>query len=716
MFSLSFDPPGVGLRLATVLIDRSDEDVNLLRPVDLDRLDAVFDAIEGETDVTAIVIRSGKPGCFLAGVDVDTVADATDRRDIEAFVRRGAELFLRVSRSSRPVVCAIEGVCTGAGLELALACDVRVCADSASTLLGLPEIELGLFPAGGALVRLPGQVGLSAALDLVLSGRRIRPRKAKQLSLVDVVVRREALLHAARAEARRWVADVSVRPKATVLWRSLAERNPVARRRAFKDARAAVQARSHGLDPAPLAALDVMERSLGLPLQRALRLAPAAFAELAVGDVARARMSLFAESKRLRHTPVLDADGRPARPRELGVLGVLGGGVMGADVAAVAAAEAGLRVRIREKGPDALGKALQRVHSQLQRAASAGSDTMLRAWRARVSGGLDLRGFETMDFVLEAVPEELTLKQRVFAELERRVRPDAILASHTRALPISEIGARVRRRDRLLGLHVFRPVAKMRLCEIVRTDETSPEALATALSLSRRLGKTPVVVRDAPGFFTTRVLAFYLMAALELLMEGHALEAIDEGTRRVGWPIGPLELLDDLGLDVGVRVSRIMAAAFPGRARLLPPLESLVGAGRLGRSAGRGFYLYPSGERRRPDPQLWETLGLRGPTRTGDPEELGDRLTLIAALEAVRCLQEGIIARPSDGDVAAVLGLGYPAHRGGPFRHLCARGLSSLRTRLRALQDRFGPRYEAPRLLEELAGRGQDFTWLEARP
>jgi 3-hydroxyacyl-CoA dehydrogenase/enoyl-CoA hydratase/3-hydroxybutyryl-CoA epimerase len=331
-----------------------------------------------------------------------------------------------------------------------------------------------------------------------------------------------------------------------------------------------------------------------------------------------------------------------------------------------------------------------------------------------VSGGLDLRGFETMDLVLEAVPEDLALKRRVLAELEVRIGEDTVIATHPRALPVREIGARLGRRSRLVGLRFFPPVAKMPLCEVVRTPETSPRAMATALAFVRSVGKIPVVVRDGPGFFTTRVLAFYLLAAIDMVASGYRIEDIDLGARRAGWPIGPLQLLDDVGLDVAISVAHLLREAFGSRLSVPPGLESMVAAGRTGAASGRGFYLRSRTGPMRPDPDAYASMGAAG-SRASDPDELGDRLTLVAALEAVRCLQDEVILDPRDGNVAAVLGIGYPAQRGGPFRHLAARGLASTRARLAALEDRFGPQYAAPPLLVELARSGSDFAAMEAR-
>lgn len=264
----------------------------------------------------------------------------------------------------------------------------------------------------------------------------------------------------------------------------------------------------------------------------------------------------------------------------------------------------------------------------------------------------------------------------------------------------------MRHPERLVGLRFFRPLSQRPLCEIVRTPDTSARALAAAVAFARRIDKTPVIVRDGPGFFTSRVLAAYLSHAGELVADGFSIADIDRGCRRAGWPVGPLQLLDFLGLSTAVRVGHVLTAALGDRFAVPGSIEAMA-------ATGRAFYRPSrSGPEKEPDPRVHDLLGVTA-TRVGDPDELGERLTLVAALEAVRCLQDGVLAKPSDGDVAAVLGLGYPATRGGPFRHLASRGLASARSRLKALEDRFGRRYRAPSLLVELAERGGDFSRLE---
>ncbi len=718
MFRLEFDPPQATPRLATVVIDKEGESVNTVSPPDLDQIEAIFDAIEAERDIAGVIIISGKANGFVAGANVETFALATDRREIEAFARRGHAALCRIAASPRPVVAAIHGAALGAGLELTLVCGYRVCTDSPRTILGLPEVQLGLFPGGGGISRLPRLIGVREALDMVLTGRNVRPRKARKLGLVDEVVPSESLVAAARRAAYRLSrGEVSPRrgPRDDVA-RLVLEANPLGRFLLFKEARKSVDRKTLGLYPAPYVAIDLMEQGLRGSLRDALDREPPAFAELAVGEVSRSLVRLFRGSSALKREDVrVRKGGRPIVGHDVERLGLLGGGFMGADIAVVAA-NSGIEARIRDIDAGALGKAMSHANQFFDRRAKRGGERHVFKARARVSGGLTLDGFSTMDLVIEAVPEVLALKQSVFAELEQVTSEACILASNTSALPISAIAERVGRKDRVVGLHFFSPVPKMPLLEVVRTDETSPATLATALEFAARIGKTPVVVHDGPGFYTTRVLGFYLMAAIELLVRGHSIEEVDRGARLVGWPVGPLALLDEVGIDVGAKVARTLADHFGDRISVADGVDAFLADGRLGRKSRRGFYLYPEEGKKRPDLSVYDFFPGRAssPPRV-NPDELGERLTLIAALEAVRCLEEEVIASPRDGDVAAVFGFGYPPLRGGPFRHLDQRGTRAALTRIEMFETRHGSAFSVPDLLRELAASGGEFESLEAR-
>ena len=722
MFTLTLDPPEVSPRLAIITIDRPGEKVNTIAPAALEQVEQQFAEIESTPGLAGIVLISGKPDTFIAGADVEVFATAKERREIEAFGRRGHEVLARVAAAKVPIVAAIHGACLGAGLELALACTYRIATDSPKTVLALPEVMLGLFPGGGGVSRLPRLVGLREALDMILTGRNIRPRAAKRMGLVDQVVAEESLMPAARSAAARLAAgklQPRTHPKGDVM-RTLLEHNPLGRSVVFRQARKTVERKTFGLYPAPLVALDLIEKGLRLPLAEALKLEPPAFAELATGATSRSLVSLFRRSNALKKQPVFDADGERVEGAEIGRLGMVGGGFMGADIAVVSA-EKGIETRIRDISAEPLGKALAHCKAHFDRKARSIGERHVFKARSRVSGGLDLTGFNTMDLIIEAVPEVLTLKQEVFAQLEVMVPRNTILASNTSALPITRIAERLQHRDRVIGLHFFSPVSKMPLLEIVKTAETSPQTLATCLRYAAQIGKTPIVVNDGPGFYTTRVLGFYLMAALEMVQAGHSIEAVDRGARMVGWPVGPITLLDEVGIDVGAKVSKTMAAAFPDRIKVPDTVDQFLTEKRLGRKSGRGFYVYPTEKRgllarrarKHVDPGVYGYFaGRQAIAEEGNPEELGERLTLIAAMEAVRCLESGVLQSPRDGDIGAVFGFGYPPMRGGPFRHIDALGPGAVLTRLAVLRERHGDAYAAPELLVRLAREGKNFASL----
>jgi len=715
MFTLTLDPPEAEPRLAVITIDRPGEKVNTIAPELFPEILEVFAQIEAAGRVAGIILISGKADTFVAGADVEVFARATRREEIEAFSREGHRILDRIAASPIPVVAAIHGAALGAGLELALACSYRIATESPKTVLALPEVMLGLFPAGGGASRLPRLIGIREALDMILTGRNIRPRKARRLGLVDAVVEPEALLPAARAAAIA-LAKGEKKPRTEPpqdITRTMLEGNRLGRAVIFRQARQQVERKTLGLYPAPLVALDVMSKGLERSLADALALEPPAFAELATGEVSRALVSLFRRSNDMKRQSAKDAAGAPVEGRAIGRLGLVGGGFMGADIAVVAA-EKGIETRIRDIAAEPLARALGHVHKYFDRKArSVGARHVFKA-RSMVSGGLTLDGYGTMDLIIEAVPEVLGLKQDVFAQLEAMVPRQTILASNTSALPITSIGEKLQHKDRLIGLHFFSPVPKMPLLEIITIPETSPETIAACLRFATQIGKTPIVVGDGPGFYTTRMLGFYLMAALEMILAGASIEEVDRGCKMVGWPVGPIALLDEVGIDVGAKVAKTLAKAFPERITVPDSVDAFLEAKRFGRKSGRGFYIYPTKGKKKVDPEVYGFFkGRRTASDKPNPEELGERLTLIAAMEAVRCLEEGILASPDDGDIGAVFGIGYPPMRGGPFRHLDSLGADTVMSRLARLQARHGDAYKAPRLLADLAAKGLGFSSLK---
>jgi 3-hydroxyacyl-CoA dehydrogenase/enoyl-CoA hydratase/3-hydroxybutyryl-CoA epimerase len=699
---------------AILWFDLPGEKMNLLRPGFEEHLGRALDEMEADAGIRAAVLASGKPDGFIAGADVKVLQGLGGAAEAAALSRRAQEALGRLESCRVPVVAAVHGACVGGGLELVLACRGRVASDAEETRLGLPEVRLGVIPGAGGTQRLPRLVGLSAALDLILTGKQIPARKALAIGLVDEVVPRPILLEAALERARRLAAGEPGRRPRRGLWRravaALLEGNPAGRAFVYRRARRAILAETRGNLPAPPAALEAVREGIERGPERGYAAEAEAFGRLAVTPEARHLMALFFAVTELRKDSGV-ADPAVA-PREVRKVGVLGAGLMGSGIAFVTAAEAGLPVRLKDVGHEPLRKALgairgllsERAARRRQRAAEVERRMML------IRPTTDYSGFRRADVVIEAVVEDLEVKRRVLAETEAAAGPGAIFATNTSSIPIDRIADGARRPGQVVGMHYFSPVDKVPLLEVVAGKRTEPWVVATSVALGKAQGKTVIVVRDGPGFYTTRILGPYVNEAGYLLAEGVPVEEIDEALLRFGFPVGPLKLLDEVGIDTGHKIAKVLHEAFGDRMAPAPALEKVFADGRAGRKNGRGFYRYGEAARgkagRRVDPTVYDVIGAR-PAGGHDPEAIARRLVLPMVNEAVRCFAEGILRSARDGDVGAVLGLGFPPFRGGPFRYLDGRGAAAVRAELEELRRRHGERFAPAPLLEDLARGGK---------
>ena len=674
-------------------LDVPGEKVNTLGRERIAEFEKLLDDVERDTAVRAVVIRSGKADNFIAGADISDFTRIRSAEEGEALSRAAHAILGRIEACRVPVVAAIHGSCLGIGTELALSCRYRVASDDPKTGIGLPEVMLGLVPGAGGTQRLPRLVGLATALDLILSGRSLKPSRALRAGLVDELCARPVLLEAARRAALA-LAEGRLRPERAGI--SLKER--VLRPLIFAKARDAVLVKTGGHYPAPLAAIEVVKRGTAATLAEGLRLEAREFGRLAVTDASRALVSLFFATQELKKDTGVPEGTEAA---EVGKIGVVGAGLMGAGIACVAA-EAGVAVRMKDASLEALARGLGQIHGVFEerrkRRSLSGREVSQRM--DRVAPSLELLGFARADLVIEAVFEDLELKKRVLAEVESVIGEDCIFASNTSSIPIGEIASGCRRPGRVLGMHFFSPVNKMPLLEIVITPESEPAAIASAVAFGRRVGKHVIVVRDGPGFYTTRSLAAYMNEATRVLEEGAEVDALDAAMVRFGFPVGPCALLDEVGIDVAARVAGVMQKHFGER--LAPPasMATLVSNGRKGRKAGRGFYTYDGGKKRVDESVYALLLSSRRPL---DVQRTQQRLVFAFLNEVVRCLQEGILRSPRDGDVGAVFGLGFPPFLGGPFRYLDRLGSRFALETMEAL------RFEPAPLLVDLAREGRNF-------
>jgi 3-hydroxyacyl-CoA dehydrogenase/enoyl-CoA hydratase/3-hydroxybutyryl-CoA epimerase len=667
----------------------------------LEEFKALLTELEGDRAIRAVVIRSGKPDSFIAGADIKDFLEIRSALEGETLSRTGQAILDRLDGVPVPVVAAIHGSCLGGGLETALACRYRVASDDPKTVIGLPEVTLGLLPGAGGSQRLPRLIGLARALDLILTGRSLKAKRALEAGLVDEVVPLPLLVPVA-TKAALALADGRLRPKRSGL--RLPERllGPYV----FWRARATVLEKTGGHYPAPLKALEVIEQGTATSLAEGLKLEAKGFGALAVSDVSRALVSVFFATQEIKKDAGYPPD---TKAREVTKLGVLGAGLMGAGIAG-AAAEAGVPVRLKDASPEALGRGLRHVRGVLEERRARGGLSRLEMGKRmdRLSPSLDYSGLRRADLVIEAVFEDLDLKRAVLAETEAVVGEECVFASNTSSLPIAQLAAGARRPARVLGMHFFSPVHKMPLLEVVVTPETDAWATAVAVTFGRRLGKHVIVVRDGPGFYTSRTLAPYLNEAARLLEEGAAIEDVDRALLAFGFPVGPVALLDEVGIDVGAKVAKIMLEHFGER--MAPPalMGKVLSDGRQGRKNKRGFYTY-DGRRKRVDATVYSLLAGGAARRPFDTREIQDRLVFAFLNEAVLCLQEGILRSPRDGDVGAIFGLGFPPFLGGPFRYLDHLGARFAVELLERLANGHGERFRPALILSNLAKEGRGF-------
>lgn len=690
--------------------DRPGSSANVFDRATLEELDGHLAELEGESGLRGVILFSAKPSIFIAGADLNTLAKDTDEQALAEIVGLGQRVFERLARLRAPSAAAIHGVCLGGGLEIALACDWRVASTDKVTKLGLPETMLGILPAWGGSTRLPRLIGLPEALGLILTGRKVVGALALKLGVVDQLAHVEYLRDAACGLVAR-----GKRPAGGTRWLS---RAPLAAAVAAK-ARRDVLAKTHGHYPAPLKAIEVCAAAASGSIEDGLALEKAAFLELARTPVSRNLLNVFFLQERAKKLS-LPAEARnaagpePAKKpettaRPIRRVAVLGAGTMGAGIAQWVSAR-GLPVRLKDVSPEALGRGMRTIEKIYAGAvkrrvftpaeATAGIDRVMPIHHQVPMGDIDL--------VIEAVLEKLDVKQQVFRELEKHVRPEAVLATNTSALSIDAIAAELAQPERLVGLHFFNPVHRMQLVEIVRGARTSTAALATVLQFSKAIGKLPVIVKDSPGFLVNRILLPYMVESVRLFTEGVPASVIDQLMLDFGMPMGPLRLADEVGLDVAQHVAKDLERRLPEGVPINDTLEKMIEKGWLGRKSGRGFYVY-GGRAEKPAPESDVKFLQQASPRPGDDATRRDRLVLIMINEAARVLAEGVVGAPEDVDFGMIMGTGWAPFRGGPLRHADGLGLPEIVGRLEVLTREIAPHFAPCARLREMAREGRGF-------
>ena len=703
--------------VATCFLDVPGEPVNTLSQEVGAELTELLRSLASDPAVLAVVIASAKRDGFIAGAKIDMIQAVKSAAEAEALSRVAQRGFDDLERSPKPVVAAIHGACLGGGLELALACRWRIATDDRKTQLGVPEVQLGLIPGAGGTQRLPRRVGIATALDLILTGKSVKARKALKLGLVDEVVPAPILLEVARRRARE-LAKGALRRESPggvarlrkegvgALQKLALEENALGRELLFREARKKLLKKSGGHYPAPEKALEAVKYGYEKGFERGLEREARLFGDVAVSEVSRRLIDIFFATTALKKDTGVDDPSVKARKVERA--GVLGGGLMGSGIAFVTVG-AGIPVRVREKDDLAAARALGSVRALLdERVKRRSIDRLERQATMRLlTATTDWSGFEGLDLLIEAVFEDLALKQEMVRAFEK-VNARGIFASNTSSIPIGRIAEASSRPEAVLGMHYFSPVQKMPLLEVIVTPRTAPEVTATAVAVGKKQGKTVIVVNDGPGFYTSRILTPYMNEAAELLVEGAAVEDVDGALVAFGMPVGPVTLLDEVGIDVGAKVGKILHHAFGHRMEPPKALEKVIADGRLGRKSRKGFYTYGK-KKKEVDETVYDLLPGGKARKKVRREEITERVVLQMVNEAVRCLGEGILRSARDGDVGAIFGLGFPPFLGGPFRYADAIGPKSLLDRIERWHDKFGDRFEPAPLLVEHARSDKKF-------
>jgi 3-hydroxyacyl-CoA dehydrogenase / enoyl-CoA hydratase / 3-hydroxybutyryl-CoA epimerase len=713
---------------AIIWFDTPDAAVNTLRSGFEEEFKGVLAELTQARDLEAVVLTSAKKD-FIAGADINLLTQLSDTAAAAGLSRTAQEVMAQLESFPVPIVAAIHGSCLGGGLEVALACHARIASNSPRTQLGLPEVKLGVIPGAGGTQRLPRLIGLEAGLNMILSGKTVPAAKARALGLVDEVVPQPVLLQAALIRARelargpreesalgafgnikKTLNQVSNLRKLRAL---LLERNALGQKLLFSQAEKQVLARTHGNMPAPLQALEVIKTGFVEGAEAGFKREAEMFGELAVSSEARNLMTLFLAQTALKKDPGTEAD---ITPHAVHKVGVLGAGLMGSGIAYVTAAEARLPVRLKDRDNAALRGGLRLLWNTLteqvkkKRMTPRERETAL----ALVRSTTDYTGFSRVDVVIEAVVEDLEVKHQVLREVETQGGAEMIFASNTSSLPIHRIAEASNHPETVIGMHYFSPVPKVPLLEVVITEQTAPWVIATCVALGKRQNKTVIVVRDGAGFYTTRILAPYINEANHLLAEGVAVEDIDKALVKFGFPVGPLKLMDEVGIDVVQKIAHVLQDAFGERMQPPAVLERLAAAKRLGKKNGQGFYRYQKvggafkGRGKQVDKSVYPDLALR-PEKKLAADEIAMRCLLPMLNEAVHCYSDGILRSSRDGDVGAVFGLGFPPFLGGPFRFIDTQGAGEIANRLSRYQEQLGVRFTPAPLLVELARQNTGF-------
>ena len=707
--------------LAVVSFDLQGERINKLTEGAATEFETVIEkvrsAIQAGNGPKALLLRSLKKNSFIVGADINLIQTLPNQKAAEQASAQGQAIYSKLEDLKIPKIVAIEGPCMGGGTEMALSCDYILCSDHPKTAIGLPEVKLGILPGWGGTYRLPKRVGLPAALDMMLTGKTIRADKAAKMGLADLVIP-SAIFAEKSLEIAQAVAQgkkiPGAKPRVVALQEKILTSNLIGKAILFNQARAGVMKATRGNYPSPLKILDLVQKHGGKSRDKYMAEEAKGFGELWATPESKSLVGLFFLSEDAkRNTGTSLTPEQVAKLAPIRECAVLGAGVMGGGVASQTAAS-GLRTLIKDLNLDAIGKAL--AHARGLFAADLKKKrikpTDLETRMGLIRGQTDYSAFKAVDLVIEAIVENIEIKKKVFGEVEKEVRPDCIIASNTSSLRLTDMASAFKDSSRFVGLHFFNPVHKMPLVEVVTHAGTSPEVVARAVAFTKAIGKTPLVCKDGPGFIVNRLLMPWLNEAAYCLYEGYAMEDIEKALKKFGMPMGPFELIDEIGIDVGAKVAHILGDSLGERAKPVPVMDKIGASKRLGRKSGLGFYVWdkPGGRRVKADTE--EVLKILFPdgNRPAKPEYTPDsivRRTIYPMInEAAVILDEGLVTGPELIDLGMIFGTGFPPFRGGLLRYADSVGLTKIVAELERMATAHGPRFKPTDAIKRFAAAG----------
>uniref|UniRef100_K3XC67 Trifunctional enzyme subunit alpha, mitochondrial n=1 Tax=Globisporangium ultimum (strain ATCC 200006 / CBS 805.95 / DAOM BR144) TaxID=431595 RepID=K3XC67_GLOUD len=700
--------------VAIVRLDDKTSKVNTLSTHMQDEFAKVLDTVEKDADIKSVVLISGKPGCFIAGADIAQLRACQTEEEMKTLSANGQAFLNRLANSKKPFVAAIDGSCMGGGLEVALACQYRIASQSKKTKLALPEVMLGLLPGAGGTQRLPKLVGLQASLDMMLTGKNLAADKAKKLGLVDQVTDPYALEGAAIAAAQQLASgSLKAKKKQKNIVNKILEDTPL-RSIVFNKAGEMVEKKTGGHYPAPKKILEAVQAGVEGGLTKGLEVEASNFAKLGMTPEAKALMSIFFGQTALKKNRY----GKPEKPVQ--TMAVLGAGLMGAGIAQVSASK-NIHVLLKDRDAAAAARGEDYVRSNLEQKVkrkrmSGFERDAVMANVVPLSDEDDVwkTHMKSADLAIEAVFEDMDLKHRVIKDLEQYVSKDCIIATNTSALSVAEIAKASKRPENVIGMHYFSPVPSMPLLEIIRHEGTSDSVAARAVDVGLRQGKTCIVVKDVPGFYVNRCLGPYIAETLSLVESGVQPEHLDKLITKWGLPVGPITLADEVGLDVAAHVNHTLTEALGvrmagGDAKIF---DEMIGKGFLGKKSGKGFYVQPKSKKEKKTINAEALEVVKRFQKTDlklSDEDSVNRLVSRFVNEAVLCVQDEIIESPTEGDIGAVFGIGFPPFIGGPFRYVDRVGSAKFNDMMLRFADKYGEQFTPAPLLQDMAKTNKKF-------